>query len=324
VNQNDTVDSEYGVFWGDNLFPKITHKEPVIEHFLYQNDTMLIHGIQGQGKSIWVEQLKFALTSGDPLLDTYNIIHPCNVCHIQLEGDREETSERIKRMEKGLRADHTRWAWVFLEGLELNTQTGRNHLLYLMQIPKMNYDIIILDPLYMSAKGRMTEDDVVSDWIRNIRFIKGQFGKCAVICIGHPNKEFFHAGKVVERDIGSVYGARAWGAFFNTVYKFNQKGEKRILTRGKDRGAKCVKEIELYLVDDDALLYRTQDNNMTSNRAIVEVYLRQSGSTTRKRMIRELEDKMSEPTIDRTLKFFKDSGMLERTQEEGQVIYKWV
>ena len=97
--------SEYGIFYGDKLFPSKTTKVPIIENFLYEKDVMCIKSKEGVGKSILAQQLVFCLTSGTDLFDTYHINKPYNVLWIQTEGDREETFERIASMEKGLTID---------------------------------------------------------------------------------------------------------------------------------------------------------------------------------------------------------------------------
>ena len=311
------------MFSGDSLFPKTIVKIPIIENFLYENDVMCIKSKEGTGKSILAQQILFSLTSGEDFLDTYHVTKPHSVLWIQTEGDREETFERIGNMSKSLKIDHTKWGHLFLAGASMNTPRGMQEIV--KEINKASikqWDVIIIDPLYTTIQGGLIHDDVASDWVRNVREMKGQLGNPAIIIMHHENKAMYFEGAEVDRKTGDVFGAFGWGAFFNTVYRLSVKSGIHTLTSGKDRGCKIVKKIDMKLLEPSPLLFVTDDQHLTIGSSQVETYIREHDNVTRRQIIGGLPG-YSESTIDRAIKRFKDNGTLERVHKDGQYYYKW-
>ena len=317
------VDSPYGIFWGDTLIPKEIEKIPIIENFLYEKDVLCIKSKEGVGKSILAQQLIFNLTTGTDFLDTYHITKPYTVLWIQTEGDREETFERISNMKKALEIDHSQWAHMFLSGASMNTPRGMKEVMDIAKKPDIKWDVIIIDPLYTTIQGPLTKDEVVSDWVRNVREMKGAFGNPALIILHHENKSFYHEGKEVDRRVGSVFGAFGWGAFFNTIYRFSEKGGVHTLTMGKDRGAKTSKKIEMKLIEPSPLLFVSDDTHLSIGSVVVSTYIRERDSVTRREIIRD-NSQFSESTVDRAIAQLKENGTLERFKDDGQVRFRWV
>jgi len=317
------IDSSYGIFWGDTLEPRKVQKVPIIDNFLYENDVMCIKSKEGVGKSILAQQILFSLTSGTDFLDTYHVSKPYTVLLIQTEGDREETWERIGNMARALPVDHSKWGHLFLAGAAMNTPRGMKEVMEKAKEPDIKWDVIIIDPLYTTIQGQLTQDDIASDWVRNVRHMKGEFGNPAIIVLHHENKSFYHEGKEVERRPGDVFGAFAWAAFFNTVYKFTERAGVHTLKSGKDRGAKTSKKIDMKLVEPVPLLFASDDTHLSVGSALVGTFIRENGNVTRRDIVKGVPQ-VSESTIDRSIAQFKKNKTLKKFREDGQVYFKWV
>jgi len=318
----DSTESQYGMFWGEKLFPAKITKIPIIENFLYENDVMCIKSKEGVGKSILAQQLMFCLTSGTDFLDTYHIHRPYNVLWIQTEGDREETFERIGNMQKGLKCDHTKWGHLFLSGASMNTPRGMKEVIKEAKKPGIIWDVVIIDPLYTTIQGELTKDCIASDWVRNVREMKGEFNSPAIIVLHHENKSFYHKGEEVDRKTGDVFGAFGWGAFFNTIYKLSMKGGIHTLKMGKDRGAKISKKIDMKLLEPKPLMFVVDELNLSLSKVSIEAYIRDNDSVTRGQIMKHITN-TSESSIDRAIRQFKKNGTLETFTEDGQLFYKW-
>lgn len=320
---DEITDSQYGMFWGDTLFPKTITKIPIIENFLYESDVMCIKGKEACGKSILAQQLVSCLTSGTDFLDTYHITKKYRVLWIQTEGDREETFERIGNMERALAFDHEMWGHLFLAGASMNTPRGMRDIIKEIEKSAIKaWDVVIIDPLYTTIQGALTADNVASDWVRNVREMRGMIGNPSIIVLHHENKTMYHQGEEVERKVGDVFGAFGWQAFFNSIYRLSIKSGIHTLSSGKDRGFKTAKKIDMKLIEPSPLLFVTDDKHLTVGSSLVERYIRDHANVTRREIIAGVTE-VSESTIDRAIKKFKDNGTLEKFHKDGQDYYKW-
>ena len=259
------MSTEYGLFWGRELYNYKDEKKILIEHLLYERDCMCISSKSGVGKSVLAKQLICNLTTGTPFLGTYNIPEPLNVLYVQTEGDRAETLERMSLLRKNHSIDNSKWVHLNFDGMELNTNAGHgiDWFLEYIKTPQMNYDIIILDPLYTTVKGTMSSDEVATDWIRNVRKIRRTYN-CAMIILHHEGKEQFFQGKSYEKADDNVFGSVYWNAFFNQNFKFKRYGDMHILKRGKQRSNKIVDEIKMRMEDTAVSLQLVHYDQITS------------------------------------------------------------
>ncbi len=314
-----TENQEYGVFWGPALYERASAKLPIIEHFLYERDAICISADPGVGKSILALQVLCSLTTGDDFLDTYSVARKCKVLYVQTEGDRSETIERVEAMKMGLRLDDSNWVHMNIEGLNINTEDGLRKFMQLAKAPGMRYDVIIFDPLYTTVKGSMLLDDVATDWVRNIRAIKGAFN-CAMIILHHDNKEQILAnGKRLERKKGNVFGSVFWGAFFSYTYKLVRDGKTYCLETGKERNAKVFDKIYLKMLEPKPLMFTMLDDGAGVSMVQVEKLLKEATKPhTAAEIIKATE--LSKATIHRILKTLLRNGMVVRGND---ATYTW-
>lgn len=312
--------SEYGVFWGEGLFAEIPRKEALIEHILYEKDAIYISAQPGVGKSVLALQMVASLTSGQPFLESFDVKRQCNVLYLQTEGDRAETIRRVKCMEKALCFDHTRWVHINLDGICLNTPEGIEQFKALAAYPKLDYDVIIIDPLYTTVKGSLSSDDVATDWIRNLRSIKRLYN-CAFVILHHETvKELYVEGQKIAKSAKDLFGSTYWIAFGS--YNFKLAGSKErgfTLTRGKERGDAVIDNINLKLLEPAPLLFVPADGELSSSELAVLRILRDKGTAQGASQLIQ-ETQLSRATVYRVLRtLLKDEKIVKHTDATSTV-----
>lgn len=306
--------AEFGLFYGENLYVGADDKQPIIENILYDRDVVCMIADPGVGKSILALQLMFSLTGGHPFLETYEVRRPCNVLYFQTEGDRAETIERIRSMKHQLRLDDSKWAHLNLPGIHLNTPEGLEKFLGYSKQAGMQYDVVIIDPLYTTVKGSMLKDDVATDWVRNMRSIREVYG-CAFVVLHHDNKDT-HAsdGSLIPKNKNAVFGSVFWGAFFNSTFKLHRKGDHHVLVGGKQRSGKIVDGLDLEMVQPHPLHYRqVMGSSYGSSKNTVFEIVRKHGPCGSGQVIKETS--LGKATVFRALKALCNEHKLERVGE---------
>lgn len=319
------MEQEYGVFYGSKLYADSPKKEAIIEHFLYKADTMCISAEPGIGKSIFMLQLIFSLTTQQALLDTYDIKKKCNVLYVQTEGDRGETLDRIACMKKGLTLDDTKWVHINLPGLEINTKEGIMSLITKAQEPKINYDVVMLDPMYTTVKGDMNKNEVATDWVRNIRMFKSIFN-CAMVINYHENKEVHYKGQVVQKSKGNIFGSVYWGAFFNTIFKLKIYNGIHYLECGKQRSGNIANSIEMKLIEPSPLLFVNDDEHLELSTIKVSKFLKEAKDRLTVKQLVRLGGGgvgMSQPSIYRSIKKLYKNKLVDNIIEDRESYYTW-
>jgi len=264
---------EYGTFWGVELYNYDEKKNPIVDNILYERDVVCISSLPGMGKSIMALQLLCNLTTGEPFLGVYDVARPMNVLYVQTEGDRAETIERLGNMTRVIKIDNTRWVHMNLPSLTLNTAVGIRMFNTEAAKPGIAYDVIIIDPLYTTVKGSMCDDEVATDWVRNLRSIRERYN-CTFVVLHHEGKDMYHLGQVIDRGNANIFGSTFWAAFFNTNYKLRATKEGiRLLELGKERSGKMIDKIPMRLVEPTPLFYTPADH-IVDSRLKVEMYLK--------------------------------------------------
>lgn len=300
--------NEYGLFRGPDLLRGASPKEYLIEHLLYEKDVICISSKAGVGKSVLAKQLMCCLTTGQPFLETFRVAHACNVLYIQTEGDRSETIERLMSMSQGVPIDHSRWIHLNLPGASFNDENEMDQLIALIKGQQMLIGVIIIDPLYTTIKGNLNDNQVVTDWIRNVRKLKGIFD-CSVIVLNHENKEIFYEGQEISRTTGSIFGSTFWAAFFNHNYKLRVFDGHHLLEIGKNRSGKAVDRVAMKMVDEP-LMYVPYDPELSENGIKILSLLRVSDVISAKKIIEVTQVKRA--TAFRILKKFVDETKISR------------
>jgi hypothetical protein len=309
IGYDDGNGVEFGAFWGAGLHSRVIPKIPVIEHFLYRNDVAFLVADAGVGKSIMALQIMANLTTGTPFLGTYKVVKPCNVCYLQTEGDRAETLERMEAIGKGLGIDYSRVTHINLPGIALNTPDGMGQFINLAKASGMQYDVIIIDPLYTTVKGSLSKDEVATDWIRNVREIKKHFTNCAILTLHHVPKDHWQDGILVAK---TMFGSAFWKAYANYTYILTKVDGKHILTVEKRRNDKVgFDKLELKLVQPYPLYYAYAEKDPGSVKMKVLAVVQTSPEPLSAKMIEEVAQ-ISRASVFRALKILLTEGRIRK------------
>jgi len=310
IGYDDGNGVEFGAFWGTGLRSRVIPKSPIIEHFLYRNDVAFLVADAGIGKSIMALQLMANLTTGTPFLGTYKVVKPCNVCFLQTEGDRAETLERLEAMSRACLIDDSRWVHINLPGIALNTPDGMGQFINLAKASGMEFDVIIVDPLYTTVKGSLSKDEVATDWIRNVREIKKHFKNCSILTLHHVPKDNWQDGVLMSK---SMFGSAFWKAYANYTYVLTKTQDgKHVLTVEKRRNDKLgFDKLELKLVSPFPLYYTYADKDPGSAKLKIVVVLTESAEPMSARMVEEATQ-LSKATVFRVLKILLNEGRVKK------------
>lgn len=316
---------EYGIWTGEEIYQKIVPKEPIIEGIFNRGDHLLITSIAGTGKSILALQLVCNLTTGTDFLGTYHIPRPFTVLYVQTEGDRAETVHRLRHMCKALNIDDKMWAHYNAAGLVLNTDEGRASFIAKIRELSLSYEVIIIDPLYPTIKGGLTNDEVATDWQRSTRVVRAYYKTVSYIVFHHDTpKENWQDGHKVEKPPEDIFGTSMWSNWMSANYRLVKRDGKHILTGGKGggrgRSGQGVMEIKMKLMEPSPLFYTIDEEGL--NDTATKLLTMMLNDRTKRYRRTELEDIMgkSKATVCRALVVLRDK--LDKVEEEGLTYYK--
>lgn len=324
-NGETPIGQEYGIWTGDSIYEKVMPKEPIIEGIFNRGDNLVITSLAGTGKSILAIQLVSNLTTGTDFLGTYHIPKPRSVLYVQTEGDRAETIQRLLHMGKALKIDNKMWAHYNAAGLTLNIDEGRAQFLNEIDKAHLDYEVIIIDPLYPTVKGSLSSDDVATDWQRTLRIVKAKYKKVSYIVFHHDTpKQNWQDGKLIEKAPEDVFGTSMWSNWMSANYKMQKHDGKHVLKAGKGggrgRSGQGVSEIRMKLIEPSPLYYTIDEEGLNDSASKILALLLMD-KTKRYRRI-ELEDlvEKSKATVCRALVVLRDK--IVKIEEEGIVYYK--
>jgi RecA-family ATPase len=329
--------SEYGVHDGEELIrtDEKDFKIPIIENFLHMNEAVIVQGKGGIGKSTLMQQMAFNLTTASPFLGDYHITRPHNTVLIQLEGSMAELKDRVRDMVHDIPINTDYLKVINEAGAQINTDKGMMEIYNKLIHCKAKFkngggiDCVILDCFYASIKGKASDDDVASDWVRNMRMMLGEIGHPGLIVLHHPGKDHRDdKGKPVERSPEDLFGSYVWNAFFPTIYLFkkysNRKNDnKRILIAGKRRDTECVSEIDLMFNSEYRYYEKFIPDATAYEGKIISIIKEKDGKATRRVILNRMDEfTVSESTVDNALMSLVRTGRIFRYKENGRPIYK--
>lgn len=312
---------EVGVFWGEEVFNFPMSKEPIIDKFLYEGDCICISSAPKCGKSLFAKQLMCALSSGSPFLDSLEVHRRCNVLYVQTEGDRSETIERLTRMREGVEISPGRIFHMNLAGIALNTPEGFATFSALAEQPRVTYDVIIIDPLYTTVKGSMKDDNVATDWIRNVRSFKAKHS-AAMIVINHDAKESFDKeGNAVDYGNARTFGSQMWLAFFNHNFRLKKFNGMHRLEIGVQRSGKIIEQLDMKLLEKPLMFTNNAMQAPSRENKVSELLKTENRWMHQPEIMKRTGN--SQATISRAICKLRDNKMIEEMKIEGILHYKY-
>lgn len=252
--------SDFGTYKGDELLNlDIKPREWLVEGLIRAKDSVILVGNEKSGKSLFLFQLVYSLTSQRPFLDHYKITKPCKVTYFQLEGELNDSVDRIRRIHKTHELIGHNFILKFYPPLELQSETYRISFekTIIDDWQGETPDILIIDPIYFSFFGGMNNDEQVRRFIGNIRCLKEKLG-CAVLLVHHTHKTRFAVdGTVIEEGDEAIFGSKFLKAWADHIlmFTYDKKKDLRILSCNTQRSGDIVKECVLRLIEPDPLYF---------------------------------------------------------------------
>ena len=240
---------------GDSLHQDVlnltAYRHSIIEDFLHERDTLMIAAEAGSGKSVIITQLALSIAGGVPLFGTLEVPSPRKVFYLQLEGDYEESAERMRHMSERIPTTPTTWdnlCWLEWKKLDVMSPASIQELFEVIKhhnnfIP----DVFIVDPIYKTTSVDLKDGGAA---IRIVRFsdsIHDRFN-CAVIFVHHTHRSKYASdgsGKIIESN--PYYGHSFIQNHIRTAYLLKSSVDKKSpsLIRTKGRGSDTISNITL-------------------------------------------------------------------------------
>lgn len=224
---------------------EITRK-PIIEEFLYERDIFMMSADSGVGKSTITAQLALSLSSGTPLFGALKT-RKTKTYVIQVEGDYEESIERMRHMMNVVPVDADYLCWHENRKLDISCREGIEHALYEIESNMKEPGVVIIDPIYkLSSKDICTGEGA----LMVVNFSDAIYEKfnCTVVLIHHNTKENFTiVGGNKEQKADAYYGHSFIKNHIRTSYALsrNKETDQPHLIRKKGRGGDTLSHIEL-------------------------------------------------------------------------------
>ena len=317
--------SNFGSYSGSEFLDlKLKKREFLVNKLIREKDSIILVGSEKSGKSLLIKQLICSLTSQHPFLDRYDVARPCKVSYIQLEGELEDTQDRLKRMIKILDFDPALFHIIFSPPLELHRRDSMFELKNLI-LNKHVPDVVILDPLYFAFSGSLSDDEVVRKFIGNIRILKEELN-CAIILIHHTHKirYNFKSGSVLDEGDDAIFGSKFLKAYpdHTLMFVYDKKREVRILTCATQRSGDIIKSSMLRLVEPDPLYFEETIEIPTKESVILGLLSRHEyrDGLTVKQILQGTG--LSHTTFYESVKKLIRDGNVEKIDVPRPVIYK--
>ena len=263
--ENSQSHSNFKTYIGsDFMSMQLPQREWIIQGLLKERDALLWVGQEKSGKTLLsMQAFLCCITTGHPFLDKHNIPAPRKVTYILLEGDLQESQDRILRLNKQLDIDPSKFVFMFLPRLMLHKEDGQYGLQHLIsEIKKYDcHDVVVIDPLYRSFCGSMNNDEVVREVCVNLDKLKDALN-CALVIIHHTHKKKFDIkGKVIIEGDDATFGSvwfKAWASQI-VLQTYDQTTGLRSFYCNTQRSGDIMKECNLVLIQPDPLYFK-EDN----------------------------------------------------------------
>ena len=235
--------------------------KPLVEGLLFENDYVMVAAPPKIGKSLFVQQLTCALSSGEPFLDTFEVPNAVNVWYFATEGKDEATKDRLIRMSHAYPIDPEKIFLFCSAGLRFNTPEGIKLLEEIEKQWGVKYPpkVIIIDALYRAVKGSLKDDDVVNEFHQVVGALADKYDS-AVIVVHHMKKPvYFESGSKQERSDDDVFGSVFLKASVDQMYwldKCDKDPKDIVLKCDTQRSGNAIEGLRLTLVEPDPLYYK--------------------------------------------------------------------
>lgn len=239
---------------------KFKPKEFIIENMVHRGDTVMVIGSPKSGKSLFIKQMICSLTSAHEFLGKFQVHSPTKVCYIQLEGEPLDTQDRFNRLSKTNPLTWENLSIYYSEPLMLHDDSETKDFIKMIELGG-NHQVLIIDGLYLSFSGSLSDDTVVRKVIGNMRRIKNYFG-CTLILVHHTHKVRFNQdGEAIAEGDEAVFGSQFLRAWPDHIFHLSvqKNSDIRHLQCSTQRSGMIETDIKMKLIHPDPLYFETLD-----------------------------------------------------------------
>ena len=264
INSKEQLDESgvFKIYSGHELMAKeFPPKEWLIEGLIFRGDSVLLVGDAKSGKSLLIQSAMCSLTSGHVFLEKYECHSKNKVCYIQLEGELSDTKSRLQRLSHETPMDFDNFFCYYAQPMELQDAKKAFHLMDEIIMACGKPDVLVIDCLYQAFKGSLKDDEVIRQFLGNIRLMKAMFG-CTIIILHHMRKPSIDdTGKVMDAGDDATFGSaflKAWPDHL-LLLKHQKNSDVRVLTCTTQRSGEIEAETKMVLMQPDPLFWKSMD-----------------------------------------------------------------
>lgn len=252
--------TEHKLYTGQEILDlPLDFRKPIIDSLIWEDEIIILVGKAGISKSIFVQQMMFSISCGEPFLSQYKS-STNSIVYVQAEGTLPETKKRVRNMLEAVSWDSKRFNLLFYPNVILNRDFGIKNFMKLiddkigegMENPKL----IVLDPLYMCMHGDMTKQEEASRMCKGLSIIREKYN-CAILIVHHEHRpKMDEKGGWRQEGSESLYGSMVWQAFADTIFGVvgTAGGHRRLLCY-KQRSGEVIEQIDLSFIQPVPLLF---------------------------------------------------------------------
>jgi len=243
------------------LNPDMALSRPLIQDFLFEEDSVLLVAPPKLGKSILTQQVACALSSGQDFLDTFEVPEPKVVWYFATEGKDHDLQNRFLRMSHGVDCNPNNLVLFCSAGFRFNTKKAMDELKRLIDVHRKNLpSLIIVDALYRAVKGSLKNDDVINEFNHTLGEVKDHCHAASWV-VHHMKKQTRSQvdGSYFERSDEETYGSAFIQAAVDHTYWLDKcKKDKRdiILKCDTQRSGNIIDTMRLRLTEPDPLHFQ--------------------------------------------------------------------
>lgn len=236
----------FGQSLADDLNNLTITRKPIIEEFLYERDILMIPAQAGAGKSIIATQIAISLSSGVPLFGILNIPTPKRVLYLQLEGDYEESIERMRHMRTRIPVNTDNLCWFECKMLDTMNQLTMDHFFKVIKSSGFIPEVVIVDPLYKLCPHDLATGEAAITVVKFSDRLYEEYN-CTNVLIHHNHREKYTTTGHKMKEDNSYYGHSFIQNHIRTSYELTNNAHRSepLLSRKKGRGSDTAKTIRL-------------------------------------------------------------------------------
>jgi len=294
----------------------------LVKGFVHVKDSVLLVGGEKAGKTLIAFQLACAMTSKHPFLDMeeYEVVKECKVSYLQLEGEIEDTVDRLRLMKKSIDLEPKNFQLGFLP--PLNFEDPETTAQVIKNVTAQHHpDVIFIDPVYFALEGDLSDNKAVRKFIGQIRILKEKLD-CAIILIHHTHKaKTGQYGQMIDEGDEASFGSKFFKAYpdHTILFNYDKKRDIRVLSCATQRSGTIVRNLNLRLIEPDPLYYRVT-HDVPTKELVVYQCMPEDGSPCNYAHIHACT-KLSRQTIYATVRDLVEEGRIIKDDSRRPVLY---